>query len=83
MPTTALLDQWHVSLREELADQDGHIATCSGEGLDRRVPHKSTSWCSTPFGNQHLALAGGHLCPSSYLRVIAREATENARATSA
>ena len=32
VPTTALLDQWYVSLREELGVQDGQISTYSGEG---------------------------------------------------
>lgn len=32
VPTTALLDQWYVSLREELGVRDGQIATYSGEG---------------------------------------------------
>ena len=32
VPTTALLDQWYVSLREELGVQDSQIATYSGEG---------------------------------------------------
>ena len=32
VPTTALLDQWYVSLREELGVQDAQIATYSGEG---------------------------------------------------
>ena len=36
VPTTALLDQWYVSLREELGVQDGQIATYSGEGRPGR-----------------------------------------------
>ena len=32
VPTTALLDQWYVSLREEMGVRDGQIATYSGEG---------------------------------------------------
>ncbi len=32
VPTTALLDQWYVSLREEMGVQNGQIATYSGEG---------------------------------------------------
>ena len=36
VPTTALLDQWYVSLREELGVPDGEIATYSGEGRPAR-----------------------------------------------
>ena len=36
VPTTALLDQWYVSLREELGVQEGQIATYSGEGRPAR-----------------------------------------------
>ena len=32
VPTMALLDQWYVSLREELGVKDSQIATYSGEG---------------------------------------------------
>ena len=36
VPTTALLDQWYVSLREELGVQDKQISTYSGEGHPAR-----------------------------------------------